>query len=64
MTHERIRHFDFSPYETLYAADRLTRMATVDVAAPLLKRVTLRITQPDVRVALQCLLWANYPGPR
>jgi HEAT repeat protein len=52
-----------TPYETLYAADRLTRMAPVEVAAPLLKRVTLRIAHPDVRPALQCLLWSNYPGP-
>lgn len=49
------------PYEILYAADRLTKLGTVGEIAPVLKRVTLRVTQPDVRVALQSLLWTNYP---
>ncbi|MCY3003388.1 MAG: hypothetical protein NTV21_16460 [Planctomycetota bacterium] len=49
------------PYELLYAADRLVKLGTVDQIAPVLKRVTLRVTQPDVRVALQSLLWTNYP---
>jgi hypothetical protein len=53
-----------SPYETLYAADRLTRIGPVEVVAPVLKRATLRIKQNDVRRALQCLLWSNYPGPK
>jgi hypothetical protein len=53
-----------SPYETLYTAERLTRMGPVEVVAPVLKRVTLRVKQGDVRLALQCLLWANYPGPK
>ncbi len=52
------------PYEILLAAERLVRLGTVEQVAPLLKRVTLRVTQPDVRVALQALLWLNYPGPR
>lgn len=52
------------PYELLFAAERLTRLATVAQVAPVLKRVTLRTTQPDVRIALQGLMWLNYPGPR
>ena len=52
------------PYEILLAAERLTRLGSVEQVAPLLKRVTLRVTQPDVRLALQALLWLNYPGPR
>ncbi|MBM3992431.1 MAG: hypothetical protein FJ298_15725 [Planctomycetes bacterium] len=52
------------PYEILLASERLTRLGSVEHVAPLLKRVTLRVTQPDVRVALQALLWLNYPGPR
>lgn len=52
------------PYEVLLASERLARLGTVEQVAPLLKRVTLRVTQPDVRVALQALLWLNFPGPR
>ena len=52
------------PYEILLASERLVRLGTVEQVAPMLKRVTLRVTQPDVRVALQALLWLNYPGPR
>ncbi|HVS11934.1 MAG TPA: HEAT repeat domain-containing protein [Planctomycetota bacterium] len=53
-----------SPYEILYAADRLVRLGPAAEVAPVLKRATLRVVQPDVRMALQCLLWASYPGPR
>ncbi len=53
-----------SPYELVFAADRLTLMASVEDAAPLLKRATLRVEQADARLALQCLLWRCYPGPR
>ncbi len=52
------------PYEVLYAADRLVRLGPTERVAPVLKRATLRVTQPDVRVALQGLLWLNYPGPK
>ena len=52
---------DSRPYEILYVADRLVHLGTVDRIAPVLKRVALRVTQPDVRVALQSLLWTNYP---
>ena len=52
---------DARPYEILYVADRLVHLGTVDRIAPVLKRVALRVTQPDVRVALQSLLWTNYP---
>ena len=53
-----------SPYEILYAADRLVRLGPAAEVAPVLKRATLRVVQPDVRMALQCLLWASYPGPQ
>lgn len=52
------------PYEILYVADRLTRIGTVAEVAPVLKRATLRVEQPDVRIALQSFLWFHYPGPR
>ena len=52
-----------SPYEVLYAADRLVRIGPTSAVAPALKRATLRIDQDDVRLALQCLLWQSYPGP-
>jgi hypothetical protein len=52
------------PYELLYVADRLTRLGTVEEVAPVLKRAVLRVQQPDVRVALQSLLWTHYPGRR
>ena len=47
----------------LYAADRLVRIGPASVVAPTLKRVTLRVEDPTVRPALQCLLWTAYPGP-
>jgi hypothetical protein len=60
----RVGEGEGTPYEILYAADRLVRMGPAARVAPVLKRATLRIEQPDVRAALQCLLWASYPGPR
>lgn len=53
-----------SPYEVLYAAERLTHIGPAEIVAPVLKRATLRVQQNDARRALQCLLWMNYPGPR
>lgn len=48
------------PHERLLAADRLVRMGPAREVAPLLKRATLRVEHPEVRVALQCLLWQWY----
>ncbi len=48
------------PHEKLLAADRLVRMGPAQSVAPLLKRATLRVEHPEVRVALQCLLWQWY----
>jgi hypothetical protein len=52
------------PYELVFAAERASILGRVEQVAPVLKRVALRVTQPDVRTALQSFLWANYPGPR
>lgn len=49
-----------TPHEKLLAADRLVRMGPAQEIAPLLKRATLRVEHPEVRVALQCLLWQWY----
>jgi len=51
-------------HELLFCAEQLTLLASVEQAAPVLKRAVLRIDQPQVRVALQCLMWRAYPGPR
>lgn len=51
---------DTDPYEVLFAADRLVRIGPTATVAPVLKRVTLRVEQADVRSALQCLLWEAY----
>jgi len=53
-----------TPYEILFAASRLVRIGPTAQVAPVLKRATLRVSQDDVRRALQCLLWMWYPGPR
>jgi hypothetical protein len=55
---------ELSPYELVFAAERLTLMASVEDAAPLLKRATLRVEQADARRALQCMLWRSFPGRR
>ena len=55
---------DARPFEILYAADRLVRIGPARIVAPVLKRVCLRVQDPRVRPALQCLLWSSYPGPR
>ena len=54
---------DARPIEILYAADRLVRIGPARTVAPVLKRVTLRVSDRYVRPALQCLLWTAYPGP-
>ena len=48
------------PYELLFAADRLCRVGPASEVAPRLKRVCLRVEHPEVRPALQCLLWKWY----
>jgi hypothetical protein len=51
---------DVAPYELLFAAERLANLGPASEVAPLLKRLTLRVRQDDVRLALQCLLWRWY----
>jgi hypothetical protein len=48
------------PLEVLYAASRLVRLGPSQVIAPRLKRAVLRITEPEARLALECLLWTWY----
>lgn len=55
---------ELRPLELLFVADRLTLMASVESAAGILKRATLRVVDPDVRRAMQCLMWRSFPGPR
>jgi hypothetical protein len=53
-----------TPIEVLYAADFLVHRGPADRVAPLLKRLTLRIEDPNVRRALNCMLGEWYgPGP-
>jgi hypothetical protein len=56
----RVEDPDVDPYELLFVADRLANVGPPSLVAPLLKRVTLRVQQDDVRAALQCLLWRWY----
>jgi HEAT repeat protein len=51
-----------TPFEVLYAAQFLARRGPSARIAPILKRATLRIEQPEVRRALNCMLWEWY-GP-
>ncbi len=51
------------PWELLFVAERLTRSGPTARVAPVLKRSVLRVEQPDVRRALQALLWTWYPAP-
>lgn len=60
---ELIEADELTPYELLYAAERLVRIGPAAIVAPALKRATLRTDQNDVRRGLQCLLWSSYPGP-
>lgn len=53
-----------SPWELLFAADRLARLGPAHTVAPLLKRVALRVEQGDVRRAMNCLLWRWYGRPQ
>ncbi len=49
-----------TPLEVLYAANLLVHQGPAATVAPRLKRVTLRIADPRVRPALNCLLWQWY----
>lgn len=51
-----------TPIELLYAADLLVHRGPAERIAPLLKRVALRVEDPAVRPALNCILWEWY-GP-
>ncbi len=48
------------PHERLWVAERLAREGPAQIAAPLLKRANLRIVDPQVRPAFECLLWRWY----
>lgn len=48
------------PYEQLQASMRLARMGPVEDVAPVLKRATLDVSHPEVRRAMQGLLWDWY----
>lgn len=49
-----------TPVEVLYAADRLARLGPMEFAAPILKRVALKVNDRETRPALNCLLWTWY----
>ena len=48
---------DPDPYEALFAGERLARNGPVQIVAPVLKRVSLRITHSRVRAAFDAMLW-------
>jgi hypothetical protein len=53
-----------TPLEVLHAANLLVHQGPASEVAPRLKRVALRIDDPKVRPALNCLLWQWYgEGP-
>lgn len=52
-----------TPFERLYASDRLARQGPSARIAPVLKRAALRETHPEVRPAMDCLMWRWY-GPQ
>ncbi len=49
-----------TPLEVLFAANKLVHQGPAGVVAPRLKRVVLRIEDPHVRPALNCMLWQWY----
>ncbi|MCZ6597904.1 MAG: hypothetical protein O7B99_09720 [Planctomycetota bacterium] len=49
-----------SKYELLFVCDVLTRLGPSHVVAPRLKRITNGVEDPELRTALQCLLWTWY----
>jgi hypothetical protein len=58
-----IRSERAAPHELLYAADRSVRLGPASEVASLLKRRALALSDPEVRPALQCLLWRWYGPP-
>ena len=60
---ERAAADPIDPWELLFVAERLTRIGPTASVAPVLKRATLRVEEPRVRLALQALLWTWYPAP-
>ena len=57
---EAVQAPDTLPHERLWLAERLAREGPAEEIAPLLKRVNLRVTDREVRPALECLLWRWY----
>jgi len=51
-----------TPIEILYSADFLVHRGPAERIAPILKRLALRIEEPNVRRALNCMLKEWY-GP-
>jgi HEAT repeat protein len=51
---------DRNPFERLLVAELLIKLGPAQRVAPMIKRAYLEITHPDVRPAMQCLLWAHF----
>ncbi len=49
-----------APHERLFAAERLAQNGPASEVAPLIKRATLRESDPVFRPAMNCLLWRWY----
>jgi hypothetical protein len=49
-----------APHERLFAAERLAQNGPASEVAPLIKRATLRESDPIFRPAMNCLLWRWY----
>jgi HEAT repeat protein len=52
-----------TPFEALYAADRLARLGPMEFSSPILKRAALKMNDREARPAMNCLLWTWY-GPK
>lgn len=52
-----------SPYERLYAADRMLRMGKPAELLPIMKRVHRSTTDPVLQPGLHCLLWIWFGPP-
>jgi hypothetical protein len=53
-----------SAWERLFAADLLARTVPAAQAAPLLKRASAQVEDPDARRGFDALLWSFYGAPR
>ncbi len=49
-----------APHERLYVADRLAHEGPAAEVAPLIKRAMMRMSDPIMRPAMNCLLWRWY----